>query len=81
VAALRAAFVAMTRDPEFIAAAAKEKLNVRPQSGDAIAAIVTGILDSPPEIRERMKVVLQPRPVDIIEQPPGTSRETGAQGK
>jgi hypothetical protein len=69
----------MIRDPEFIAAAAKEKLDVRPQSGEAIAEIVTGILDSPQEIRERMKVVLQPRPVDIIDQPPGSSSGTGAQ--
>ena len=79
VAALRAAFVAMIRDPEFIAAAAKEKLDVRPQSGEAIAEIVAGILDSAPEIRERMKVVLQPRPVDIIDQPPGSSSGTRAQ--
>ena len=71
VAALRTAFVAMTRDAEFIAAAEKEKLDVRPQSGQAIAEIVAGILDSPSDIRERMKVVLQPKPVDIIEQPPG----------
>jgi hypothetical protein len=78
VAALRAAFVAMTRDPEFIAAAAKEKLDVRPQSGEAIAAIVAGILDAPQEIRERMKVVLQPRPVDVIEQPPAASGASGA---
>jgi hypothetical protein len=72
IEALRAAFIAMTRDPEFIAAAAKEKLDVRPQSGEVIAGIVAGILDSPSDIRERMKVVLQPRAVDIIEQPPGT---------
>ena len=71
VAALRTAFVAMTRDAEFIAAAEKEKLDVRPQSGQAIAGIVAGILDSPSDIRERMKVVLQPKPVDIIEHPPG----------
>jgi hypothetical protein len=68
---LRAAFVAMTKDAEFIAASQKEKLDVRPQSGQAIAEIVAGILDSPADIRERMKVVLQPKPVDIIEQPPG----------
>ena len=79
VAALRAAFVAMTRDPEFIAAAAKEKLDVRPQSGEAIGEIVAGILDSAPEIRERMKVVLQPRPVDIIDQPTGSSGGAGPQ--
>ena len=71
VAALRAAFVAMTKDPEFIAAAAKEKLDVRPQSGQAIADIVAGIIDSPADIRERMKVVFQPKAIDIIEQPPG----------
>src|SRR5262249_40157869 len=44
VAALRRAFDAAVRDPEFIAAAAKEKLDVRPQSGDKIAEIIFGLL-------------------------------------
>jgi tripartite-type tricarboxylate transporter receptor subunit TctC len=58
VAALRRAFEATVRDLEFIAAAAKEKLDVRPQSGDKIAEIIIGLLDAPIDVRERMKVAL-----------------------
>jgi tripartite-type tricarboxylate transporter receptor subunit TctC len=71
VAALRAAFAAMVRDPEFIAAAQKENMDIRPQSGETIAEIIYGLLDTPQDIRERMKVALEPRPVDILERPPG----------
>jgi len=71
VAALRAAFVAMTKDPEFIASAAKENLEVRPQTGEKIAEIIFGLLDAPQDVRERMKVALQPKDEHVLEQPPG----------
>ena len=62
----------MVKDPEFIAAAQKEKLEVRPQSGDKIAEIIFGLLDTPADVRERMKVVLQPKDLrHVIEQPAG----------
>lgn len=71
LAALRKAFEATVKDPEFIAAAAKEKMEIRPQSGDRIAEIVFGLLDTPAELRERMKVVLQPKAEHVQESRPG----------
>jgi tripartite-type tricarboxylate transporter receptor subunit TctC len=73
LAALRTAFQQMVKDPEFIAAAAREKLEVRPQSGDAIAQIVLGILDSPADVRERMKEALRERELYKIE--PSTGKK------
>jgi tripartite-type tricarboxylate transporter receptor subunit TctC len=70
VAALRAAFAAMVKDPEFITAAAKEKLEIQPQTGEQLQEIIFGLLDSPPDVRERMKAALQPKAEQILEQPP-----------
>ena len=69
VAALRRAFDAAVRDPDFIAAAAKEKLDVRPQSGDKIAEIIFGLLDTPAEVRERMKAALASKDLHELAQP------------
>ncbi len=69
VAALRRAFDAAVRDPEFIASAKKEKLEVRPQSADKIAEIIFGLLDSPANVRERMKVALTSKDLHELEQP------------
>jgi tripartite-type tricarboxylate transporter receptor subunit TctC len=74
VAALRAAFDATVKDPEFIAAAAKENMEVRPQSGDKIAEIIFGLLDAPQDVRDRMKVALQPKAEHVLEQPPASSK-------
>ncbi len=71
VAALRAAFAATVKDPEFIAAAAQEHLDIRPQSGDTLAQIIVGLLDQPRDVRERMKAALEPNKDHIVDQPPG----------
>ena len=54
-AALRAAFDAMVRDPEFLAEAAQRKIDVNPMGGEDVAAIVRAILNAPPSIVERAK--------------------------
>jgi len=69
VAALRAAFAAMVKDPEFIAAAAQESLEIRPQSGEIIQGIITGLLDAPANVRERMKTALQPKDEHVVDGP------------
>ena len=61
VAALRAAFAATIRDPEFIATAKKENMEIRPQTAEVLTQVVLGLLNSPPDVRDRMKVALQPR--------------------
>jgi tripartite-type tricarboxylate transporter receptor subunit TctC len=69
VAALRRAFDAVVKDPDFIAAATKEKLDVRPQSGDKIAEIIFGLLDTPADVRDRMKAALASKDLHEIAQP------------
>src|SRR6266545_436088 len=71
VAALRAAFVATIKDPEFIAAAKQENLEINPMTGDKLQAIIFGLLNAPPDVRERMKLALQPKDEHTIEKPPG----------
>ena len=46
---------------EFIATAKKENLEIRPQTAEVLAQVVTGILNAPQDVRDRMKVALQPR--------------------
>src|SRR5262245_31969032 len=70
LAALRAAFAAVVKDPEFIAAAAAERLDVRPQSGEAIQEIIAGLISAPQDVRERMKIALEPKSEHVLEQPP-----------
>jgi tripartite-type tricarboxylate transporter receptor subunit TctC len=61
VTALRAAFAATIRDPEFIAAAKKENLEIRPQTAEVLTQVILALLNSPQDVRDRMKVALQPR--------------------
>jgi tripartite-type tricarboxylate transporter receptor subunit TctC len=59
IAALRQAFVQMTKDPEFIAAANAQQLEVSAVSGDRIQDIVARMSKTPKEvIRELRDVVL-----------------------
>jgi tripartite-type tricarboxylate transporter receptor subunit TctC len=71
VAALRRAFAEVVKDPEFIAAAAKEKLVVRPQSADKIAESIFGLLDSPADVRQKMKAALASKDLHKLERPAG----------
>ena len=61
VAALRKAFQAMLKDPEFIATAKKETLDIQPQTAEVLQKVILGILNSPQDVRDRMKIALQPK--------------------
>jgi tripartite-type tricarboxylate transporter receptor subunit TctC len=74
VAALRAAFAETVKDPEFIAAAAQETMEVRPMTGDKLQGIIFGLLSAPQDVRERVKVALQPKQEHTLEQQPGQAR-------
>jgi len=67
VAALRAAFAATVKDPEFIATAAQENMEIRPMTGERIQEIIVGLLNAPQDVRDRMKVALQPRDEHTVE--------------
>jgi tripartite-type tricarboxylate transporter receptor subunit TctC len=67
VAALRAAFQATLKDPEFIAAAAQENMEINPMNGDKMQEIIFGLLNSPQDVRERVKVALEPKKEHTLE--------------
>ena len=69
VAALRAAFAETLKDPEFIAAAKQENLEINPMTGDRLQQIIFGLLNAPQDVRERMKVALEPKAEHVVEQP------------
>ena len=71
VAALRAAFAATVKDPEFIAAAKQENLEISPMTGDKLQEIIFGLLNAPADVRERMKAALTPKDEHTIEKPAG----------
>src|SRR5215475_9093333 len=69
VAALRAAFAATIKDPEFIAAAKHENLDIQPQTGEALQQVIFGLLNAPQDVRERMKIALEPKADQTVEKP------------
>jgi tripartite-type tricarboxylate transporter receptor subunit TctC len=58
VAALRRAFDATMRDPDFLAEAEKATLDVVPMSGEESQKIANAIVDTPPEVIARAKLLL-----------------------
>jgi tripartite-type tricarboxylate transporter receptor subunit TctC len=64
VAALRKAFFEMIKNPRFIEDAKRSNSTIRPQSGDDLAALVASIIDTPQEVKDRVKSVLRPKDED-----------------
>lgn len=61
VAALRQAFDDTLRDPDFIADAARERLEIRAMRGGALADLVRAVIETPADLREQVKLAIQPR--------------------
>jgi len=61
VAALRKAFDETLRDPAFIADAEKQRLEIRAMAGSQLADLVGRVIETPAELRERVKLAIQPR--------------------
>jgi tripartite-type tricarboxylate transporter receptor subunit TctC len=59
VAALRAAFAAMVKDPDFIAATKKRKLMIDPASGEQMDAVTRETMKLPKETVEALRRVMQ----------------------
>jgi hypothetical protein len=64
VAALRKAFEATIKDPEFIAAAKHENMEIKPMTADKLEDVINGLLNAPHDVRDRMKVALTPKDED-----------------
>jgi tripartite-type tricarboxylate transporter receptor subunit TctC len=55
VAALRAAFIATMADPDFLADAKKQDLEIAPIGGERIGKLIANIYNAPPEVIQRAK--------------------------
>ena len=56
---MRRAFDATLNDPEFLADARQQKLDVDPVSGDEIQALVRSVYASPPEVIARARAAIK----------------------
>ena len=61
VAALRQAFDATLRDPDFIRDAEKEQAEIRGMTGQELAKIVSDLIDAPDAIRAKAKLAMDPK--------------------
>ncbi|MGE5537613.1 MAG: Bug family tripartite tricarboxylate transporter substrate binding protein [Gemmatimonas sp.] len=59
VAALRAAFLAVTRDPAFLADIEKQKFELNPIGGEEMQAYVARLYETPPAVVERAAAVMK----------------------
>jgi tripartite-type tricarboxylate transporter receptor subunit TctC len=69
VAALRKAFDETLKDPDFIQEARTQRAEIQPMTGVQLAQIIRDVIEAPKELRERVKVVIQPNDAKKI---PGT---------
>jgi hypothetical protein len=58
VAALRRAFDATVQGPQFLAEAAKSQMDISPMSGEESQRIADSIVNTPPDVVARVKVLL-----------------------
>jgi tripartite-type tricarboxylate transporter receptor subunit TctC len=61
LAALRAAFDATLRDPAFLAEVEKQRLELRPMDGGKLAELVKAVIETPADVREKVKLAIQPK--------------------
>jgi tripartite-type tricarboxylate transporter receptor subunit TctC len=59
LAALRTAFAAMLKDPEFLAAAEKRKMMIDPATGEELDALVRETLKLPPEVGAKIGKMME----------------------
>jgi tripartite-type tricarboxylate transporter receptor subunit TctC len=71
VAALRRAFDAALKDPAFIQEAKTQRAEIQPMSGAELEAVVRDIIGAPADLRERVKLAIQPANAKQIPGKPG----------
>jgi tripartite-type tricarboxylate transporter receptor subunit TctC len=69
VAALRKAFDEALRDPAFTADAERQRLEIRAMSGVELAGLVRQVIETPPDLRERVKLAIQPKNAPSLRAP------------
>ena len=55
VAALRRAFDATMKDPDFLAEAERQGMEITPMGGEALQQLVTEIVNAPPAVVEKVR--------------------------
>jgi tripartite-type tricarboxylate transporter receptor subunit TctC len=65
VEALRRAFDATLKDPEFIREAEKERADISAMSGEQLADLIQSLIETPDDIKARVKRAIQPRTEDV----------------
>ena len=53
---LRATFMGVVKDPEFLAEAGKAKLEITPVDGEAVQKIIAGMFDAPKDVIEASRL-------------------------
>jgi len=66
LAALRKAFDETLRDPDFIAEAARERLEIRAMNGADLAALIRNVIETPADTREKVKLAIQPQDARML---------------
>lgn len=67
VAALREAFMATMKDPEFLADAAKQQADISPMHGAEVQRLTQAVLDTPPALLEKVRIAMTHRAGDEID--------------
>ena len=56
----------MIKDPEFMVDAKKHNMDIRPMTGEQLDKLIRDIVDTPADIRERVKRALEPKDGDVV---------------
>jgi tripartite-type tricarboxylate transporter receptor subunit TctC len=67
IAALRRAFDATLADPDFLADARRQEMEIAPMDGEKLQALVDAMLDTPAEVRAKIAKAIVLRPSDAAE--------------
>ena len=69
VKALRRAFDATLKDPDFIKEAEQQRAEIEPMNGEELEDIVAELIGAPSEILDRVKLALEPKATDLSKAP------------
>lgn len=75
VAALRKAFDETLVDPDFLAEAKKQHIDLMPMTGAELTAVVHDILGAPQEVRTRVKAAIEPKGLTKVQGQKGGKEE------
>jgi tripartite-type tricarboxylate transporter receptor subunit TctC len=59
VAALRKAFDETLKDPEFLADAERQRLEIQAMTGEQLAQLIKSVIETPAAIRDKVKLAIE----------------------